>query len=157
MCKLTKWRYEMTTTLNNLKLVAVKRVTKMSPVQQRRNKLVKMIWEQMELCKAKDAGSVYAPMRLRTVKNTDTGERTTVQMAKRVRAWHWVAESGKICLAVHYGAKTIELAKGMTAVELNSEADLLATLETIKQAVEAGELDTAIANVSGAVKSNFKK
>ena len=45
----------------------------------------------------------------------------------------------------------------MTAVELNSEADLLATLETIKQAVEAGELDTAIANVSGAVKSNFKK
>ena len=84
-------------------------------------------------------------------------ERTTMQMAKRVRAWHWVAESGKICLAVHYGAKTIELAKGMTAVELNSEADLLATLETIKQAVEVGELDTAIANVSGAVKSNFKK
>lgn len=45
----------------------------------------------------------------------------------------------------------------MTAVELNSEADFLATLETIKQAVEAGELDAAIANVSGAVKSNFKK
>ena len=145
------------TTLNNLKLVAAKRVTKMPLVQQRRNKLVKMIWEQMELCKAKEAGNIYAPMRLRIVKNIDTGEKKSVQMAKRVRAWHWVAESGKTCLAEHYGARTIELAKNMTAVELNSEADLLATLETIKQAVEAGELDTAIANLSGAVNSNFKK
>jgi hypothetical protein len=156
MCQLTKWRNEMTT-LNNLKLVAAKRVTKISPVQHRRNKLNKMIWEQMELCKAKQAGTVYAPMRLRTVKNKETGEHTTMQMPKRVRAWHWVAENGKTCLAVHYGAKTIELAKGKTAVELDSEADLLATLETIKQAVEAGELDAAIEAMSGAVKGNFKK
>ena len=115
------------------------------------------VWEQIELCKAKQAGSIYAPIRLRTVKNKETGERTKLQVPKRVRAWHWVAENGKTCLSVKYGAKVLPLAKGMTAVELESEAELLATLETIKQAVEAGELDAAIEAFSGAVKSNFKK
>ena len=80
-----------------------------------------------------------------------------MQVPKRVRAWHWIAENGKTCLSVKYGAEVIPLAKGMTAVEMESEADLLATLETIKQAVEAGELDAAIEAVSGAVKSGFKK
>jgi len=34
---------------------------------------------------------------------------------------------------------------------------VLPTLQVIKQAVEAGELDNAIEAVSGTVKSNFKK
>lgn len=144
-------------TLNGLKLVNAKRTNKMPPVMQRRNKLLRGIWEQIEAAKAKQAGSIYAPIKLRTVKNKETGERTTLQIPKRVRAWHWTNEDGKTCLNVKYGSKVIPLAKGMTAVELASEADLLATLETIKLAVEAGELDTAIEAVSGAVKSGFKK
>jgi len=144
-------------TLNGLKLVNTKRSNKMPPVQQRRNKLMKGIWEQMELCKAKQAGSIYAPVRLRTMKNKETGERTTLQVPKRVRAWHWTAENGKTCLSVKYGAKVIPLAKGMTAIELESEVDLLDTLATIKLAVEAGELDAQIEAVCGAVKRGFKK
>lgn len=143
-------------TLNELKLVNAKRSNKLPPVQQRRNKLLQAIWEQVQLCEAKQAGSTYAPLRMRTVKNKDTGECATVQLPKRVRAWHWTAENGKTCLAVHYGAKVIELAKGKTAIELASEDDVLPTLALIKQAVEAGELDAAIETVSGAVRSNFK-
>ena len=42
----------------------------------------------------------------------------------------------------------------MTAAELDREADLLVTLETIKQAVDNGELDAQIEAMSGAVKND---
>lgn len=144
-------------TLNGLKLVNAKRTNKLPPVVQRRNKLVRAIWEQMELCKARQSGGIYAPVRLRTVKNVETGERTTLQVPKRVRAWHWTNEDGKTCVAIHYGSKVLELKKGLTAIELASDAELLDTLSAVKQAVEAGELDAQIEAVSGAVKKAFRK
>lgn len=55
---------------------------------------------------------------------------------------------------MHCGAKAIELKKEMTAAELDREADLLVTLETIKQAVDNGELDAQIEAMSGAVKND---
>ena len=36
-------------------------------------------------------------------------------------------------------------------------SDLVPTLETLKQAVESGELDAQLEAVSGAVKAGFKK
>ncbi len=143
--------------LNNLKLVNIKRSHQLSPIQQRRNKLIKKLWEQMEYCRAKQQGEIYAPMRLRTVKNKDTGEKLTVQMPKRVRPWYWLAENGKTCLSIHYGSKVIALAKGMTAIELDAEADVLPTLEKIKVAVEAGELDQQIESLGLAMPVFGKK
>lgn len=143
--------------LNNFKLVDTKRNNQMSPVQQRRNKLIKKIWEQMEFVKAKQQGEIYAPKRLRTVTNKVTGERATVEMAKRIRPWYWITESGKTCLSIHYGAKVIALAKGMSAIELANEAEVLPTLDKIKAAVEAGELDTQIEAVSAALPVFTKK
>jgi hypothetical protein len=58
---------------------------------------------------------------------------------------------------VKYGNKTLELAKGKSSIQLTGAEDLINTLELIKQAVETGELDQQIDQVSGAVKNNFKK
>jgi hypothetical protein len=52
--------------------------------------------------------------------------------------------------------EVIELAKGKNAVELASKADLITTLETLKEAVLAGELDVQIEAASGAIRSKFK-
>jgi hypothetical protein len=82
------------------------------------------------------------------VTNKVTGERVTVELAKRIRPWYWTTDSGKICLSIHYGAKVIALAKGMTAIELVAESEILPTLEKIKAATEAGELDQQIEAVS---------
>ena len=41
--------------------------------------------------------------------------------------------------------------------ELADQAELIQTLELLKQAVEAGELDVAIEAVSGQLRSAFKK
>jgi hypothetical protein len=68
-----------------------------------------------------------------------------------VRTWYWRNEAGKINLVVRYGARVIELAKGKNSIELENEAAILPTLDLIKKAVEAGELDAAIKAVSKVV------
>ena len=52
---------------------------------------------------------------------------------------------------------TIELAKGKPSVEVASAEDLVKALETIKQAVEAGELDSQIETASASLRSGFKR
>ena len=56
-----------------------------------------------------------------------------------------------------YGTKVLELQKNKPSVELNTPADLINTLEVIKSAVEAGELDSQIEFASGAVRAKFTK
>jgi hypothetical protein len=51
----------------------------------------------------------------------------------------------------------IELAKGKTALEVASTADLVPTLELIKQAVEAGELNAQIELVANNLHDGFDK
>jgi predicted negative regulator of RcsB-dependent stress response len=68
-------------------------------------------------------------------------------MPKRIRAWWWETGS-KLNLSIRYGARVIELAKGKNSVELENLAAVLPTLDLIKKAVEAGELDEAIKAVS---------
>ena len=143
--------------LANLKLVAAKRAVQLSPVIQRRNKVSMRIGEQIEFAQAKLDGKLYAPMKQCTVKDEETGEITTVQVAKRVKEWWFATDNGKLCVSLRYGAKVVEIAKGKTAVEVASDKELVATLELLRQAVNAGELDTQIEAVAGAVKAGFKK
>ena len=145
------------TALANLKLVNAKRPVHLSPVVQRRNNVAKRIYEQIELAKSKLEGKAFSPMRLRTVKDAETGLNKTVSVPKRVKEWWFTSDSGKLCLSLRYGAKVVEIAKGKTAVELTGEKELVATLEILKQAIESGELDAQIEAVAGAVKAGLKK
>jgi predicted nicotinamide N-methyase len=144
-------------TIAGMKLVASKKSRSLSPIQQRRNKLAAKIHEQWELCTARQAGTIYAPRRLRTLTNRHTGERTTVETVKRVKEWFWISESGKINLSVRYGSKTLELAKGKNAIELATGDELVSVLEKLKTAVLAGELDAQIEAASGALRAGFVK
>ena len=143
--------------LANLKLVAAKRAVQLSPVIQRRNKVSMRIAEQIEFAQAKLDGKLYAPMKQRKVKDEETGEIKSVQVAKRVKEWWFTSDNGKLCVSLRYGAKVVEIAKGKTAVELASDKELVATLEVLRQAVNAGELDAQIEAVAGAMNAGFKK
>ena len=146
------------TVLNNLKLVVSKRHQTVSPLVHRRNKLVAKLHEQIELCEAQQAGKTYAPTRLKTFTNKQTGERMTVEATKRVKEWFWIGDNGKINLAIKYGAKTLSLsAKGANAIELKDGAELIATLKELKIATANGELDDAITKVSNATRKAFGK
>jgi hypothetical protein len=144
--------------LSNLKLVASKKHLTVSPVVHRRNKLVNKLHEQIELCEAQKAGNIYAPKRLKTFTNKQTGERMTAEVVKRVKEWFWIGDNGKINLSVKYGAKTLPLnKKGANAIELASGDELIATLKSLKAAVLDGELDDAISEVSEATRARFIK
>ena len=144
-------------TLNSLKLVAAKRPSNIPPVVKRRNRLIAKIWEQTELAKNTLEGKAYAPLRTQTVKDRETGEARRVETPKRVKAWWFTADSGKVCLTVKYGAKVLELAKGKSAIEVGTMAELIPTLETLKAAVDAGELDAQIDTASVTLRAGFAK
>ena len=145
------------TALNTLKLTAAQKPTNIPQVQQRRNKLVKRLWEQAELAKAQQAGTQFAPIKFRTLTDKATGERKQMETNKRVKAWWFVTDAGKLALSVRYGTKVLELAKGKYAVEVAAEKDLVATLDVIKAAVLAGELDSAIDAAANKLRAGFGK
>lgn len=143
--------------LSSLKLVSAKRPSALAPIQVRRNKLVSKLTEQIALATALQNGTTYASKRQRNIKNTETGEIRSVEVAKRVRQWWFTADSGKVVVQLRYGSKVIEFAKGKNSVEVSNGAELITVLETLKSAVESGELDAQVEASANAVKARFKK
>jgi hypothetical protein len=144
-------------TLASLKLSAAIKPTHMPAVQQRRNKLAKRLWEQTELAKAQQAGTQFTTTKFRSIADPETGLRKQVEVNKRIKQWWFTADNGKLALSVRYGARLLELAKGKFAVEIASEKELVPTLEIIKAALIAGELDAAIDAASNKLRDGFAR
>lgn len=142
--------------LAKLKLVAA-HAEKRSPMVLRRAKLTGKLGDQISYAKAVIAGSTYAAKRVKFVQDSESGERKQVEIATRVKQWWWTAATGKVVLAIRYGAKPIELAKGKNAIDVGGMGDLVAALEAVKEAVVAGELDAQIEQASGSLRAGFAK
>ena len=143
-------------TLQQLKLVAEKKPMHIAPVQQRRNKLIHRLWEQIELAKSQIDGTDFVVKRFRSVKDQETGLRKQVEIPKRIRPWWFVAGNGKVCVSIKYGSAILELAKNKNSVEVDDAEGLVKALEIIKLAVEAGELDQQIEFASKHLRAGFQ-
>lgn len=141
--------------LATLKLTAAKKPATQPLIVQQRSKMAKRLFEQMELARSQRDGTAYIQMRVKTITGID-GEPTSIEVQKRVKAWWFTADNGKLCLLVRYGSKVIELARGKTAVEVTTLDELVSALATIKAAVEAGELDAQIQAASSQLREGFK-
>ena len=142
-------------TLASLKLVASKKLQQ-SPVQHRRQKISIKILEQIKLATAQSKGETYAPTRTKIITNAE-GQRVQVTQPKLCKPWWFSDANGKVCLAIKYGARTIELSKGKTAIEVASAEALIAALETVNAATLAGELDSQIEALSGQIRGGFNR
>ena len=78
-------------------------------------------------------------------------------MPKRLKPWWWTDDKGKLCITVRYGARTLEIVEGKNAIETDSIADVIASLQVILSAVDAGELDRRIDAVMAQVKGGLAK
>ena len=145
------------TALAQLKLVNTRKPQHQPAVVQRRNKLSTRLWEQIQLAQAQHEGTDFRPLKLRAHKDVETGIRKHIEVPKRVRAWWFTADNGKTAVSVRYGARVLELAKGKWAVEIASAADLVPTLQAIKSAVDAGELDAQIEAAAGSLRAGFNR
>jgi hypothetical protein len=144
-------------TLTSLKLSAAKKPAHLSAVVIRRNKLIAKLWEQIQLAKSQIEGTAFAVKKFRSIKDTETGLRKSVEVNKRIREWWFRNDAGKVCISIRYGTQVIELAKGKHSIEVENAQALIKALETVKQAVEAGELDTQIENAGNHLRSGFRK
>ena len=144
-------------TLDSLKLTTAKKPTHIPAIVFRRNKLSNKLWEQIQLAKSQIDGSPFVVTKFKSIKDKETGLRRQVETPKRIREWWFKNDAGKVCVSVKYGTKVIELAKGKHSVEVENAQALVKALETIKSAVEQGELDAQIETASGALKLGFKK
>ena len=96
-------------------------------------------------------------MKFRSIKDKETGIRKQVEVPKRIKPWWFQTEEGKVCVSIRYGACTIELAKGKPSIQVDSAEDLIKALETVKVAVEAGDLDPQIELASSSLSNGFKR
>jgi len=142
--------------LNSLKLTTAKKPCHTPSIQTRRNKLSAKLWEQIQLARSHKDGTPFAVTKHKSVTDRTTGERKQVEQPKRLRSWWFVNESGKLCVNIRYGTQVIELAKGKFSIEVTDESALIAALETVKQAVEAGELDEQIMTASEHARRAFE-
>ena len=142
--------------LSKLKLVSAQAEGK-SPSILRRNKLTGKLQDQIAAAKAATEGGVYVSQRVKFIKDPETGERKQVENATRVKQWWWKSPTGKVVLALRYGARNLEISKGKNAIEVGDMDGLVAALEAVKEAVQAGELDVQIEQASGALRAGFVK
>jgi len=143
--------------MGTLKLVATKRPNQITAVQVRRNKIGRRLHEQIMLARAQQDGKQFASTKFRTTTDASTGERKSVEVSRVVKAWWFTQESGKTAIAIRYGARVLEIAKGKFAVEVASASEIVTTLEIIKNAVDTGELDAQLEATAGKLRSGFKK
>ena len=146
-----------TSILNTLKLTAARKSRALPDVVKRRNKLLQKLLEQRELAAALEQGQHYAPKRLRSLRDEDTGARVVKEVAVRIKPWFWTGEKGECLLAINYGSKQIELQKGKTAIDVGGTDKLVTVLETVITAVKNGELDVQIEAASSKLREGFKK
>ncbi len=143
--------------LNALKLVTSKRQQGNSPQFARRQKLSSKLDEQIQLAKAQQSGAEFSPVKIRTIKDEATGESRKVEVPKKLKAWWWTGENGKLCITVRYGARTLEIVEGKNAIETDSIAGVITSLQVIRTAVDSGELDKRIEAVTTKVKEGFNE
>jgi hypothetical protein len=141
--------------LDTLKLTDATRPKNQPPVVERRNKLSKKLWEQMELAKARNTGTNFTVKRFRTIKDLE-GNVRSVERAKRIKPWWFTSNDGALCVQVFYGSKALELASGKTAIEARDLAHVVEILGLIKHEVEMGTLDAAIETASHLLRSRFE-
>ena len=144
-------------TLDALKLVAVKKPTHTPTVVIRRQKLSSKVWEQLQLAKSQIEGTKFEVKKYRSYTDKESGLRKQVEVSKRIREWWFKNEQGKVCVAIKYGTRVLELAKGKHSIEVANSNDLIKALELVKQAVELGELDAQLEQASGSVRKSFRK
>jgi len=143
--------------LKSLKLTTAQPVrTSNDPVERARNKVIAALVEQKAMAEAKLAGQHYAPTHMVWRKNPQ-GQRVQVETPKRLRAGWFVDASGQTFFGLRYAGKPIEFAKDKNAIAVGELSALPAILDTLSEAVRAGELDSQLAAAAAERGSMLRK
>ena len=135
----------MTSLLSSLKVIARPKIEAKPPILAKRMRLIEKLDEQQAMLD----GQAYEAYKDKKVKDPETGERKTVRTRKAVRPWYF-DDDEHYYFEIKVGLKTLELDKGKAAIDVGKKEDLPAVISTLIKAVESGELDTQILQLSPA-------
>jgi hypothetical protein len=137
--------------LSKLKVTTRPESTKANPLLSKRERLLTKLDQQrkMALCYVSD--EVYTAYKEKWANDQETGERSKTRIAKNVRPWFY-KRNNCYFFEVRYANKALELSKGMHAVEVGNKTNLLPTIDTVIEAVIAGELDTVLTTSAKPIK-----
>lgn len=113
------------------------------PVFRAREKVAAALVEQKQMAEAKIAGQIFAPTHVVRKKNAE-GQRVEVETLKRFRQGWFADEGGKVFFSLRYAGKSVEFAQGKNAIEVGELAALPKIIDTLVEAVRAGELDAQL-------------
>ena len=114
---------------------------KQTPEQRLRAKLVDHLKLQKEIAEADLKGELINKTRLKFVRDEATGETRRIEVPKLVRRWWWKDENDAVLLQLRYGSRPIAVSGKNSTIEVGKESDLPTTIDTVIDAVNAGELD----------------
>ena len=133
--------------LSSLKVIARPKIEPKPPILGKRLKLIEKLDEQQAMAQAMLDGQAYEAYKDKKVKDPETGERKTVRTRKAVRPWYF-DDNEHYYFEIKVGLKTLELEKGKAAIDVGKKEDLPTVISTIIKAVESGELDAQILQLS---------
>ena len=130
--------------LKGLTFAAAPRAHGLTPQQQRRNKLVAHLQEQLAMAQAAVAGTIHV-VKKRRWEYTQDGQKHLIEVDKRLKQWWTTQMDGTILLSVRYGAKRFEFEKGKDAIAIKNADELVLVLRKLIDATDGGEFDAMIA------------
>jgi hypothetical protein len=104
-------------TLASLKLVTAKKPTQQPPVVHRRNKLSAKVFEQLQLARAQNDGTVFAPTRTKTVTNTE-GNRVQITQPNVSKRGGSLQKTASAALLFDTAAKCLSLLRAKLLLKL---------------------------------------
>ena len=132
--------------LAKLTIKAVLRQDTLDPVQNRRNKLLAAIEEQLKVAEAAAQGKQHTITVLRWSKN-DQGERVQMGHQRVTRPWFFAQDSGYY-VQCKYGSRSLPLNKEGNAVFVKQLTEVPSVLQVFYAAAAAGEFDAAVDKAS---------
>jgi len=126
--------------LADVKLVSAVRPTFQDPVALKRSKFISRVSEQLEIANLLMKGE--------QIPFTSFHDPVSLKRPRKISPWWWTDKDGKYLMAIKYGSKVIELAKGKSAVQAETLDQVIELLKSLKLATSNGELDLHISQAS---------
>lgn len=139
--------------LNKLSLTARPEKTSENPTLKKREKLLTKLNQQLAMAQSHVAGETYTVYKEKWQKNADTGVQEKIQIPKKVSPWFYL-RNNQYLFEVRYGNKPLELSKGNHAIDVGEQENLVPTIETVINAVVAGEVDSLLDKVISHLSKN---
>ena len=134
--------------LADVKLVSAVRPTFQDPVALKRSKFISRVSEQLEIANHLMNGE--------QIPFTSFHDPVSLKRPRKISPWWWTDKDGKYLMAIKYGSKVIELAKGKPAVQAETLDQIIEVLKSLKQATSNGELDLHLSQASELIRKKFK-